>query len=306
MRICFSFLGCLFLAGLFTLLGCSDPPPLTGSVVIGVTSELRAGVDIAELDTVMRVNGAVLKETTFAGGGLAFPMELGFADLKDDELVEAELSALSQLNAPLLTRSAQTRVIAGRTLVLPVRLETECAGMQAPQCPSPLTCIGGSCGASFVNPNVLKDYFPGWSGGSGDICKPVNPGAPVVIVGEGMADYLPTMDLDVAQVEAGPQGGHHIWVAVRMKNLRRSGSITTITGPVPDLSFDISPFSVILTFDQDEGGYCKLYGLRFQLDTEKDIQELLGKTVRVMVKVNDPEGDVGTGDRMVTLSDTII
>jgi hypothetical protein len=91
-----------------------------------------------------------------------------------------------------------------------------------------------------------------------------------------------------------------------MKNLRRSGSITTITGYVPDLSFDISAFSVIFTFDQDEGGYCELHGLRFQLDTEKDIQELLGKTVRVTVKVNDPEGDVGTGERMVTLSNTII
>ena len=29
-----------------------------------------------------------------------------------------------------------------------------------------------------------------------------------MIVGEGQADYLPTMDGDVAQVEAGPQGPH--------------------------------------------------------------------------------------------------
>jgi hypothetical protein len=288
------------------LASCSDAPPDTGTVVVGVTSELRAGVDIATLDTVMRVNGSVVKQDSLWGTALAFPMELRFGDLKNDDSVEAALTAVSPLGEPLLTRSARSRVMAGRTVILPVRLDAKCAGIQAPQCPSPLTCIAGVCGPSFVDPRFLKDYSPAWTGGSGDICKPVNAGAPVVIVGEGLADYLPTADLDVAQVEAGPQGGHHVWVAIRMKNLRRSGSITTITGFVPDLAFDISPFSVIFTFDQDEGGYCKLYGLRFQIDTEKDIQELLGKTLRVTVKVTDSEGAEGIGERLVTLSDTIL
>jgi hypothetical protein len=75
---------------------------------------------------------------------------------------------------------------------------------------------------------------------------------------------------------------------------------------VPDLNFDVGAFSVIFTFDQDEGGYCKLYGLRFQLDTGIDIQQLLGKTLRVTVKIKDSEGVTGTGERMVTLSNTIL
>jgi hypothetical protein len=50
----------------------------------------------------------------------------------------------------------------------------------------------------------------------------------------------------------------------------------------------------------------ELYGLRFQIDTEKDIQELLRKTLRVTVKVNDSEGDEGIDERMVMLSDTIL
>ena len=84
------------------------------------------------------------------------------------------------------------------------------------------------------------------------------------------------MDGVVAQVEAGPQGGHHIWVAVRMKGLLQSGSITSVTGHFPELDQDVGPFQVIFTFDQDEGGYCKLYGLRFQLDQTTDIKRSSG------------------------------
>lgn len=97
----------------------------------------------------------------------------------------------------------------------------------------------------------------------------------------------------MAQVEAGPQGGHHIWVAVRMKNLLQSGSITSITGHFDDPKLDVGPFQVIFTFDSDEGNYCKLYGLRFQLDQATDIQSLLGKTVKITVKVTDKDGTVG-------------
>ena len=133
------------------------------------------------------------------------------------------------------------------------------------------------------------------------MCKPAAGGAPVVSW-RGAGDYLPTMDGDVAQVEAGPQGGHHIWVAIRMKNLHQSGSITSITGHFPDLGIDVGPFNVIFTFEQDEGGFCKLYGLRFQLDQSNDITAMLGHPLDVTVKVTDPEQDVGIGKRTVVLS----
>ncbi len=59
---------------------------------------------------------------------------------------------------------------------------------------------------------------------------------------------------------------------------------------------------VIFTLDPDEGGFCKLAGLRFRLDGERKIEELLGKVVEVEVTVTDPDGDAGTGRRAVTLS----
>jgi hypothetical protein len=79
-----------------------------------------------------------------------------------------------------------------------------------------------------------------------------------------------------------------------------------VTGRVPDLNLDISPLQVIFTFDQDEGGFCKLYGLRFQLDQTHDIQELLGKALELTVQVSDKDGDVGVGERTVTLSNDIL
>ena len=33
--------------------------------------------------------------------------------------------------------------------------------------------------------------------------------------------------------EKGPQGGHHLWVAVRTKNLRQAGSTVAITAEQP-------------------------------------------------------------------------
>jgi hypothetical protein len=291
------------------LFGCSgDPQTSKGSLVVGVTSDMRAGVDVLKLHVVQRVNDATVREEDlFADGAdpFHFPLELPFKDLEDGDKVEVSIDAFGSLPTALLTRTAGSTIRAGHTLLLRVDLSASCAGAAAPQCTAPQTCTGGVCGPSSVNAALLEEYKPGWAKTGTDICKPGD-GAPVVIVGRGQSDYLSVNDYDVAQVEAGPQGGHHIWVALRMKNLRQSGSITTLTGEVPDLGLSISPFTVIFTFDPDEGGYCKLYGLRFQLDGSTDIQSLLGHKLKVTAKVNDKDGDVGTGERWVTLSNDIL
>ena len=128
----------------------------------------------------------------------------------------------------------------------------------------------------------------------------------MVIVGEGQSDYLPLMDGDTDQVEQGPQGGHHVWVALRAKNLHEEGSITAITGHFPDLGIDVGPFNVIFTQEIDEGGYCKIYGLRFQLDQSVPIQGLLGHPLDITVTVTDTDDAVGTGKRSVVLSQTYL
>ncbi|WP_437315064.1 hypothetical protein [Sorangium sp. So ce385] len=295
------------------LAGCGGAPrPLTGTVVIGLTSELRAGVEIDRLRMVLRAGGEVLRDDvmTHRSGQLFFPRELFFRDLEDGTAVEISLEAFGPEDAerPVLVRAASTRVIGGRELLLRVRLEQECAVAPGdPTCPAPQTCVAGGCSAPDVDPRRLEPYSASWSVDAvPDACKPAGGGEPVVVVGEGQADYFALEDLDEVQVEAGPQGGYHIFVAIRLKNLRQSGSITVVNGAVPELGYTVEPLRVIFTLDQDEGGFCKLAGLRFRLDGERTIDELLGKVVDVEVTVTDADGDTGTGRRKVTLSRTIL
>lgn len=289
--------------------------PTHGTVIVGVTSDLRIGVDIDRVHAVMSVSGKVTAEkdftTTSATSPLKLPTELAFADLAGGTDVAVQLDAygVGGGTMPLTSRIASTRIVAGKKLLFRIALDSRCVvapGSSAPTCTAPETCVAGACVASAIDPKTLPAYSPTWTKVSNDICKPTGSGAPVVSVGEGQADYLPTMDGASAQVEAGPQGGHHVWIAIRMKGLLQSGSITSVTGRFPELNQDVGPFQVIFTFDQDEGNFCKLYGLRFQLDQTVPIDQLLGKTLDVQVKVTDKEGAVGIGKRTVVLSKELI
>jgi len=113
------------------------------------------------------------------------------------------------------------------------------------------------------------------------VCKTVAGAPPDVVLGKGQSDYLPLADLETLKVEAGPQGGHH----------------------APATGTMISPYEVIYRFDPAEGGYCKLFGLRFQLDLDGvDYIPLLGKELDVTVTVTDQGGDSAHDSRRVMLS----
>jgi hypothetical protein len=298
----------------FLALGCGHGPDgSTGTVIVGVTSDLRVGVDIVSLHVVMRAGGVVVLDqvrTPTSPTPLQLPAELPFTDLPGGTPVDVTLDAFGSASAgaPLVTRLAGTTVVAGVKLLLEVGLDASCVavpGATVPTCAAPQTCVSGQCAASTVSAQSLPMYTSTWSEPA-DPCKPAGAGPPVVLVGVGQADYLPLMDGDTDQVEAGPQGGHHVWVAIRTKNLRQSGSITSITGHFPDLGIDVGPFNVIFTQEIDEGGYCKIYGLRFQLDQQVNIDTLLGHPLAITVTVTDKDGTVGTGTRDVVLSQTIL
>jgi hypothetical protein len=151
-------------------------------------------------------------------------------------------------------------------------------------------------------PQPPPDDAPERIVGLDGVCKTVAGATPEVTVGQGQSDYLTLLDLDTVRVEAGPQGGHHIWIAIMMKNLLRAGSRTRLTAVAPSTGTMISPYEVIYTFDPAEGGYCKLFGLRFQLDAGGvDYVPLLGHELDVTATVTDEAGDTGQGMRRVTL-----
>ena len=58
--------------------------------------------------------------------------------------------------------------------------------------------------------------------------------------------------------------------------------------------------------EPDEGGYCKLYGLRFQIDIDGGpIEAMLGQQLKVLVTMTDQDKVEATAERWVTLSQTI-
>lgn len=275
-----------------------------GSVVFGITSEIKPSL-IERIEARVEVDGEERLTKTYAAGELAFPFELKVDELADDDPVDLSLDVFAG-GGVILNRRASTKGVDGRSLLYLVSLDAACAGATAPQCSEDQTCVAGACADAFQDPSTLGDYYAGWAGSGGsDRCEPG--GTPEVLVGEGQAAYLPLADGAVAQIEAGPQGGYHIWLAVRLKNLKQSGTVTEVSGRIDELSYDVPPFSVVFTFDPDEGGYCKVYGLRFRLDDEAHpVEGLLGKTLDVTVTLTDMDGDVGVGKKRIVLSTDIL
>jgi hypothetical protein len=300
--------------------GGATPPPGSdsGSVVFGVTSDLRVGTDFDALRVLTRVNGVTTGDQTRtrAAGTLALPAEVTVGPRPAGDLVDVALTASSSTVKGLrVERRASTTVLGGRTLFLPLGIDEAClaldvpGGHAPPTCAAAETCAGGACVPVAVNPASLATYDPGWLDQEpADVCRSADAGPPEVIVGQGQADYLPVDACDAAspepaQVEAGPQGGHHVWVALRVKGIHQSGAVTTVRGHFPDLAKDPWDMAVIFAFEPDEGGYCKLYGIRYQLDTNGlGLSDVLGQRIELTVEVKDRDGVRATGTRCIVLS----
>jgi hypothetical protein len=138
-----------------------------------------------------------------------------------------------------------------------------------------------------------------------DNCKHAPTQPAQVQVGQGMLAYYALATDDEVHWERGPQGGHHIWLAVRVIGLRQSGTLTEVTvvdqSVTPPLT--LQQHRVVFDFKREDGGYCVLYGMRVQLDQDSavDVSLLDGHRARVTVSVQDPEGAGAVGTVDITL-----
>lgn len=307
--------------------GCGEPAALdqntnTASVIVGLTSDLLPGVDIARLRVIERASGRPDREYTLAANDperpILFPLELRFDDLPDGARVEARIEAFAGYfsdQEPLVSRSAATLAVAGRSLLLRARLERECipnlrltGDLFAPECELPSTCVAATCADPFVPPAVLEEYAASWAEVFADACKPLDAGEPVIVIGGGQASFEAFGPDSVAQVEGGPQGGFHVWLSLRMKNLHGAGTKTFVEIFDEGAAEPRAAFLVAQSYGPAEGGFCELLGLRCQITQQStmDIEGILGDTVRVTAKVSDPTGDVGVGEQLVKLSNDVV
>lgn len=296
-------------------------------LVVGIQSEPMGGV-VSALHVVVRVAGKVVDDEQIApprGSRVGFPQPWEKAIPgagQDAAKVEVAIDAIGDPAAkPLFTRLSSSNFVPGRTALLRIPLESRCivypvvprggskipGPLSGPTCTAPATCIMGACQSSFVPPGRLESYAPNWPKNAPDRCKPRDGGPPDLQVGTGQTFYLPVTPGQVLQAETGPQGGHHIWIATRMKNLKQSGSITKISGLQPGTNVPIPPTTLVFTYSPDEGGYCKLYGIRYQLDNEGiDYKQFLGKPLDISVTVTDAAGSKATATTHLQIAPTLL
>lgn len=292
-----------------------------GELVVGVQAE-ELGPLTGDVSITAKVDGAVVaQETVAAGRGLPKEVSVrGAAGARVDVAIEAKPA--NGVGALLVSRTAVARIPRTGKRLLRVQLQPSCAIIPpAPgdtssrpgvTCEGSLTCVSGRCVAPEVGDDALEPYAADWAKNPPDICKPAGAGAPEVMLGTGMTDYAPLAEGQTLSLERGPQGGHHVWIAVRMKNLRQSGSMTTIHARVPDdPSITVPDAGYVFTFDRDEGSYCKLWGLRFQVDSgASDLRSaykaFLGKKLQVTVDVVDAAGARGTATRTIQLAPELL
>jgi hypothetical protein len=256
----------------------------------------------------------VLAETTTKPdpGKSPFPLEQRLEAPPGDEvdiLVEAFGAGPNGTvaDAPMLVRRARAPFTPGGTKLVRLQLESACVngvfGFKGPACPPPQSCSRGRCIDPTLLAEDLEPYAANWATDRPDVCRPAGAGEPIVIVGTGQTDFLPLADGQTLAPEKGPQGGHHLWIAVRMKNLRQAAATIVLTAEQPGTGLKVPPTSFVFSFERDEGGYCKLHGLRFQLDNASvPVAKFLSQPLDVTVTVRDANGRSADAHKRVNVA----
>ena len=283
---------------------------------------------VSALHVAVRVGGKVVddeivKPSRGSKVGFPQPWEKKLSGAASDMgAVDVQVDAIGDPSAaPLFQRLSSTHFVPGQVRLLRIPLEPRCivypttprgnskipGPLSGPTCTAPATCIMGLCQLPNVPSALLEPYAPNWPSNAPDRCKPRGGGKPDLQVGTGQSYYVPLTKGQMLQAEAGPQGGHHIWIATRMKNMKQTGSITKIAGVQPDTGATIPPTTLAFSYAPDEGGYCKLYGIRYQLDNEGvDYKPFLGKPLDVSVTVTDSAGSTATATAHIQVAPTLL
>lgn len=270
-------------------------------LVIGVDAESWAavGYQLTGLDVRATVDGLTLAQQTFdTEAGPLFPREVRLVAPKDKPYAIVNIAVDLRMNDVVVGQRRMTvSFVKGTTKLAYVLLEVRCnifalgggGTPQGPFCNTPgQTCIAGKCTSDAVgNP---PDYRADWATNPPSEC---GSGAVEIAIGKGETDYAAVVDGETLPVDCGPQGGSHVWLALRMKSLRQVGTITTITAVQPgDAGGAAVPATGFTSsWAPAAGGACELAGLRFQLDVSgTPVADFLGKPLDITVNAKDKGG----------------
>ncbi|MDC3961381.1 hypothetical protein [Polyangium jinanense] len=289
-----------FVLLVLSLAGCADEESST-EVVVGLTTNMAVGFDFYELDRTLKVDGVALQSEhlSYGAGSLLLPAELRVPTAEDGATIELSLTAKRiGEDTPVVTREARTRVLGGQSLLLPVSLDEACALVS---CAANSTCVRGACVDPFLDPSSLAAYDPAWIHSADDACKTASSGDPAIVVGQGQMAFATLTESEVVPIEQGPQGGHHVWLALRVTGLRQMGSKLKVSGFYPDLEYKLPPFSSQVTL-RKAGDHCEMYGIRFQVDRGIAVETVRGLPLDIDLVLTDPTGDTATARTQVVIA----
>ncbi|MDI3283900.1 hypothetical protein [Polyangium sp. 15x6] len=289
-----------FVLLVLALAGCADEESST-EVVVGLTTNMAVGFDFHELERTLKVDGVVAQSEllSYGAGSLLLPAELRVPTATEGATIELSLAAKRlDEDAPVVTREAKTRVLGGQSLLLPVSLDEACAGVS---CAANATCVAGACVDPFLDPSSLAAYDPAWIQSAEDACKTASSGDPALVVGQGQMAFASLAEGEVVPIEQGPQGGHHVWLALRVTGLRQMGSKLKVGGFYPDLDYELPPFSSQVTLRKADD-HCEIYGIRFQVDRGIAVGTVRGLPLDIDFTLTDPTGDAATARTQVVIA----
>jgi hypothetical protein len=271
-------------------------------LVVGVEAQPAIVSRIGKVHYAVKVGGTSLVEKDIVPktGTSPFPLEI---DLASDPgqgaeiLIEAFSAGPNDTVAstPMLVRRSRAPFVAGAPQLVRLRLESSCLtgtpGFKGPACPPSQSCASGRCIDPTLLPEDLETYAKDWAKNRPDACKPAHAGDPAVTLGTGQTDYVSIADGETLTPEKGPQGGHHLWISVRTKNLKQTGSTVIVSAEQPKTGLKVPPTTFVFPLEPADPGYCKLYGLRLQLDNASvPVQSFLGHPLDVKLSVSDADG----------------
>ncbi len=285
--------------------GGSTPLPVReGEVVIGIGADNERGAGVDELRVLVREGGVVREQRSLTRSQL--PAEIAVRAAVGAALdVDVRGAASVAPESTIWSRLARVPVTTTERRLLRIPIDGRCvdATGSGSRCAAPQTCISGRCSDSTLLASDLEPYAPDWAVAAPDACRPTGAGSPTLELGTGQSDFSSIAEGATLTVEEGPQGGHHVWVAVRTKNFNRSLFTVTLTGKEPASGAAAPPTSFVFTQETDEGGYCKVYGLRFQLDNgDVDYRVFLNKPFELVADVRDSRGATLRASRRVNIA----
>lgn len=271
-------------------------------VAVGLTTDMAIGFDIDHVEQTTKVNGVVTDAASlsYGEGNLSLPAVFLEKPLGDGAEIEVSVAALRDGEAsPVVTRTAKTRVAGVRSVLLPVSLDEACAAVS---CAGGATCVEGACVDPFIAWPSLADFDPAWVESAKDACKAPSGPAPEIVIGQGETAYAALAEDEVVPIEPGAQGGHHVWLALRVAGLRQMGSILGVSGHYPALAFEIPVFKSQITLRKATENHCEVYGVRFQVDRGISVDAVRGQTLDVEVVLTDLNGDAATAKKRVVIA----